>query len=156
MVKQKQGDRPVAGGVQAAAPAEQRHRRRRHIGADADQLTLRYRALIERLAGERGISLERFFKHAPEFAVSVGWMRDRYYGRAAVSETDLRVIEGDAEFRTDTVGRYRAAVKMMCLYCCAVDDIDDAVCWDGTCPLRPVSPVSTVTQRPEPLAAEDV
>lgn len=156
MVKQKQGNRSLTCGVPAAATAQHRHRRRRHLGDNADPLTLEYRALIEQLAKSRGISLERFFKHAPEFAVSVSWLRDRYYGRAEVTENDLRVVRGDLEFRQDTVGRYRAAVKMMCLYCCAVDDLSEAVCWDGTCPLRPVSPVATVTQRPDPLAADDV
>lgn len=80
---------------------------------------------------------------------SPSWGKDRYYGRILPSEGDIawmRVSAIDNEVSTDVAAaviKLSACVKAMC-YSCRSASVRAPVaptCVDGSCPLRPVSPL---------------
>lgn len=108
-----------------------------------------FKIAINALAGLMEVSRNRLFDNAPTYGRSTHWMRERYYGRASVSLSDVDFIRMLAFNRGDKekIGNilllrmHENAVLAFCTYCDGGDDPKKATCWDRTCPLRPVSPL---------------
>lgn len=80
--------------------------------------------------------------------VSQYWAKERYYGGTIPSDeeiswarinaiSDVLAAEDQAMLK-----KHRRAVQKFCYSCAGVaEDNVEARCWDGGCPLRPVSPL---------------
>jgi hypothetical protein len=108
-----------------------------------------FKIAVNALAGLLKVSRNKLFDNAPKYGRTTHWMRERYYGRAAVVMSDVDWVRtlamngGDKE-RISTVMELRLhqkAILAFCTYCDGGDDPKEATCWDRTCPLRPVSPL---------------
>ena len=91
------------------------------------------------------VKLNALFNLMPQFGKSIHWARERYYGGTFVTDADLYWINARVNDETEIeysgkLQRYAAAVDLMCRVC-AGDEEKTPTCWDGTCPLRPVSPL---------------
>lgn len=80
--------------------------------------------------------------------ITLNRLRDIHYGRVIVSRGDLHTLRTvlDAPTKeTATISAlkiYRGAVDSMCRSCAGSEE--SPKCWDSSCPLRPVSPLTLV------------
>jgi hypothetical protein len=101
--------------------------------------------LVVQLAARRSESLNSLFTTAENWgSFSTSWVKDRYYGRTHVTQSDcdrLRQLmigaSGQVPRLFSDLAIYRAAVEKMCTECAGAG----GRCWDAACPLRAVSPV---------------
>ena len=149
MDKAEPSNRPKSKRLLSARAARQRHRE-----SDASATTPRQRefqlacaAWSERLS----VKLNAFFSLMPQYGRTVHWARERYYGGTYVTDSDLywmnsKMGENQSPSMEKSLRVYAAAVDLMCKVCAGDEDLVPT-CWDGTCPLRPVSPLPLKTPR---------
>jgi len=95
-------------------------------------------------AGSLGIKLNALFNLMPNYGRSVHWMRERYYGGTFVDDVDIEWVRAaqaneSPKLPVDRMRLYVTAIERMCNYCAGADETKNPTCWDGSCPLRPVS-----------------
>jgi len=149
MDKAEPSNRPKSKRVLSARAARQRHRE-----SDASATTPRQRefqlacaAWSERLS----VKLNAFFNLMPQYGRTVHWARERYYGGTYVTDSDLywmnsKMGENQSPSMEKSLRVYAAAVDLMCKVCAGDEDLVPT-CWDGTCPLRAVSPLPLKDRR---------
>jgi len=149
MDKAEPSNRPKSKRVLSARAARQRHRE-----SDANAVTPRQRefqlacaAWSERLS----VKLNAFFNLMPQYGRTVHWARERYYGGTYVTDSDLywmnsKMGENQSPSMEKSLRVYAAAVDLMCKVCAGDEDLVPT-CWDGTCPLRAVSPLPLKDRR---------
>ena len=149
MDKEEPSNRPKSKRVLSARAARQRHRE-----SDASAVTPRQRefqlacaAWSERLS----VKLNAFFNLMPQYGRTVHWARERYYGGTYVTDSDLywmnsKMGENQSPSMEKSLRVYAAAVDLMCKVCAGDEDLVPT-CWDGTCPLRAVSPLPLKDRR---------
>lgn len=105
-------------------------------------------SLIDQLLEKYGVSFNVFIQFASTAGVKLthNRLRDLKYGRALLHERDLVTLRAavgepaqDTNY-TKAIRMYRASVDVMCRSCASSDT--NPRCWDASCPLRPVSPLS--------------
>lgn len=118
--------------------------------------TKRFRAAIDIWSARMNISRNAVFNISPEYGRKNTWVKDRYYGRVLPKKKDLFWAEKFAISKNlfakieqaERANLFVRSIEKMC-YSCAGTPLRDpeAVCWDGTCPLRPVSPIMIVNSK---------
>ena len=111
--------------------------------------TRRFKEACGAWASQNEISVAKVFKAAgKKRGVGEYWAKERYYGGTIPSDEDISwarlnaiqevlAIEDQA-----SLSKHRRAVKKFCYACAGATIKDlDATCWDGGCPLRPISPL---------------
>ena len=141
--KQEQSHRPKSSRVLSTRAARQRRTPSDNRGVSPEQRQFQQACAAWSL--KLGVKLNALFNLMPQFGKSVHWARERYYGGTFVTDADLywvnaRVNDESEIEHAGKLQRYAAAVDLMCRVC-AGDEEKTPTCWDGTCPLRPVSPL---------------
>lgn len=118
---------------------------------DDGTLQEQLRTAVSAWANRLECSRNALFECMPDYGRSTHWLRERYYGRATVAPSDVdwvlaasgmpTLVDIDVNPTTQEFVRMRTAIAAFCLSCDGGTDISQASCWDGTCPLRPVSPL---------------
>lgn len=118
--------------------------------------TKRFRSAIDIWSARMNISRNAVFNIGPEYGRKNSWIKDRYYGRVLPKEKDLFWAERFSVSKNlfaklekvDQINLFIRSVERMCYSCAGAPMKDpDATCWDGGCPLRPVSPLQIVKDR---------
>jgi hypothetical protein len=106
---------------------------------------------------------EVFRKISAKQGVSFHWVRERYYGGQIPNKKELgwvRIMAGaptagvqelrQSKALIDVIQKHQGAISKFC-HSCAGEPVGspEALCWDGRCPLRPVSPLP-VGSKPRP------
>ena len=145
MDKQEPSHRPKPSRVRVLST---RAARQRSAGGNHQGVTKEQREFQQACAAwsvKLEVKLNALFNLMPQFGKSIHWARERYYGGTFVTDADLYWINARVSDETEIeysakLQRYAAAVDLMCRVC-AGDEEKTPTCWDGTCPLRPVSPL---------------
>ena len=143
MDKSEQSHRPKPSRVLSTRAARQRSAGGNHQGTTKEQREFQQACAAWSVKLE--VKLNALFTLMPQFGKSIHWARERYYGGTFVTDADLYWINARVSDETEIeysakLQRYAAAVDLMCRVC-AGDEEKTPTCWDGTCPLRPVSPL---------------
>ena len=143
MDKSEQSHRPKPSRVLSTRAARQRSAGGNHQGTTKEQREFQQACAAWSVKLE--VKLNALFNLMPQFGKSIHWARERYYGGTFVTDADLYWINARVSDETEIeysakLQRYAAAVDLMCRVC-AGDEEKTPTCWDGTCPLRPVSPL---------------
>jgi hypothetical protein len=141
--KQEPSHRPQSSRVLSTRAARQRRTPSHNRGVSPEQR--QFQQACAAWSVKLGVKLNALFNLMPQFGKSVHWARERYYGGTFVTDADLywvnaRVNDESEIEHSGKLQRYAAAVDLMCRVC-AGDEEKTPTCWDGTCPLRPVSPL---------------
>ncbi len=103
-----------------------------------------FKQLVVQLSDRRSVSLNLLFDSADSWGgMTTSWVKDRYYGRTKVSRSDCDRLHGILAPSgvlprvVSELSLHKDAIAKMCGDCAGIS----AVCWDSTCPLRPVSPM---------------
>jgi hypothetical protein len=114
-----------------------------------DPNTRRFQEACAAWASQSEISLNKVFQIAgKKRGRKMSWAKERYYGGSIPTDYDIAWARlnaiNDVLSAEDAVALsgHRRAVAKFC-YSCAQTPVNDisATCWDGSCPLRPVSPL---------------
>lgn len=111
--------------------------------------TRRFQEAVQAWASQGEISVLKVFSAAgKKRGKSQYWAKERYYG--GVIPTDEEISWARINAIRDVLAaedqamlaKHRRAVSKFCYSCAGVaEDNLEARCWDGGCPLRPVSPL---------------
>lgn len=123
------------------------------------------RALVDDLKRKHKMSRAGVFRAFDRLGVRHTTVRDVYYGRRAADAhltavikaagaelydevapaysrfAPLAVVEDLLRAATEDIRRMQKSVDAMCLACAGQADGDAPTCWDGSCPLRAMSPL---------------
>jgi hypothetical protein len=101
-------------------------------------------------ASQSETSLSKVFAAASKKRglATMSWAKERFYGGVVPSDDEIAWARlnavNDVLSAEDSaaLAKHRRAVAKFC-YSCAQTPVNDisATCWDGSCPLRPVSPL---------------
>ena len=141
--KQEPSHRPKSSRLLSTRAARQRRTPSDNRGVSPEQR--QFQQACAAWSVKLGVKLNALFNLMPQFGKSVHWARERYYGGTFVTDADLYWVNArlNDESEIEHAGklqRYAAAVDLMCRVC-AGDEEKTPTCWDGTCPLRSVSPL---------------
>lgn len=141
------------------------------------------RAIVEDVKVKAKLSKEAVFRELDRFGASYDVLRHAYYRRRASDQalTDrvkyaagkfleefegktsdqavIAVLESNLRRSGASLTVLQKAVTRMCLACAGEMEVKLATCWDGTCPLRPASPLplrKAGVSSAVPFVAEDL
>lgn len=166
MDKQEQSHRHQSSRNGGARPAKSRRGAR---GGEADAATRtvveEFRAAARLWASTLGVKPNKLFTLMPDHDRSVHWMRERYFGGVVPKPEDTEWVRLKAMGTTGITGGasqelriYRYAIEEMCRVCTGgATNEEPALCPDGLCPLRSVSPLelSPTAWKRLPLSADE-
>ena len=149
MDKQEQSDRPKSKRLLSARAARQRNRESDRAATTPTQRE--FQIACGAWSAKLSLKLNALFNLMPNYGRSVHWARERYYGGTYVTDSDLYWIKSKmsddySPSMEKSLKVYASAVDLMCKVC-AGDEDRVPTCWDGTCPLRPVSPLPLKERR---------
>ena len=144
MDKQEQSSRPKSGRVLSSRAARYRRAGGDHHRGEVPKLQREFQLACAAWSGALGIKLNALFNLMPNYGRSVHWMRERYYGGTFVEDIDIEWVRAaqvgeSAVLPVDRMRLMVTAIERMCNYCAGADETKTPTCWDGACPLRPVS-----------------
>lgn len=164
MEHKKQNHRPVTSGVQQTRAARTRASARDHSGnPTALALIDDFQRSVQKWADRLKVSPNKLFSMTEQHQRSVHWMRERYFGGVVPTIDEVEWAQAYSLAispnltATDQLRRYRLVVEQMCRTCVGAEGTERfPKCWDSTCPLRPISPLSLATDalRRAPLDAD--
>lgn len=110
-------------------------------------------AACKQAARDRKISLNRFFLNAEQYGLQTNWLRERYYGRSAITKGDLQEVRKILNGEMATLngwsirGRIHTAEEAIAAFCNACVG-EDVACRFKNCELRRFSPYPYVKFEP--------